>query len=349
MIRRIDFEKMFYQPAFLSNYLKSGKISPYHAAVGLISSCNHSCRWCYIDFAKSNIVMSRESLLDALGQARQLWGLRAVTIIGLGESTLHPEFVQIVEAIRKMGVEVGLFTNGSRLSGDIASCLMDATFVRVSLDAATARTHEICHGSTDFDKIIRNISEFVSLKKSRTAKLPTIGIQFAASHLNAHEIVAASQMASELGVDYLAYKPVYKNQNNPHHPENRLSLEEATRLVTQAKKNETDTFRIYGKLNQFSDVLGDFNRPYKQCLAHSVSPYIEEDGSVVCCGNLYPRSIIGNIHEKRLEEIWYGNVHRELIRDIDLAECVKGCKYHRLNILLDQLMHPDPELHLNFI
>lgn len=349
MVSRINFEKIFYRPAFLSNYLESGRIRPYHTAIGLISTCNHACRWCYIDFAKSNIVMDPEVLLDALRQARRLWDLKAVTIIGLGEPTLHPEFVQVVDTIKRMGIEIGLFTNGSRLSGEIAECLMDATFVRVSLDAATPETHELCHGSRDFSRIVQNISDFVSLRRSRGARFPTIGIQFAASHLNVHEIIAACELASGLGVDYLAFKPVYKNENNPHHPENRLPLEDTVRMLKETRKYETDTFRIYGKLNQFSDVLGDFARPYARCLAHSVSPYIEEDGSVVCCGNLYPRSIIGNIHHNRLEEIWYGELHKKLIDNIDLSQCVKGCKYHRLNILLDQMFNPDPNLHLNFI
>jgi MoaA/NifB/PqqE/SkfB family radical SAM enzyme len=147
----------------------------------------------------------------------------------------------------------------------------------------------------------------------------------------------------------LSYKPVYKNKNNPNHCENRLRLDEAEQLIKEAKKNETETFRIYGKLTQFSDVLGEFRRTYSRCLAHSISPYIEEDGAVVFCGNLYPKSIIGNIYENKLEDIWYGDLHKRLIRNIALKHCIVGCKYHRMNILLHELLSPNPEMHVNFI
>jgi MoaA/NifB/PqqE/SkfB family radical SAM enzyme len=179
--------------------------------------------------------------------------------------------------------------------------------------------------------------------------LPTVGIQFAACQLNKEDIVPMADMAVALGVDYLSYKPVYKNKHNPDHPVNELTYNEAFTLLTEAKKRENKKMKIYTKIDQFHDVLEDGSRTYKKCRSHSVSPYIEEDGSIAFCGNLYPDSVIGNLHEQSLMDIWHGEAHSRAIESIELNKCVQGCKYHRLNMILEKLKHFDPELHLNFI
>ena len=326
---------------------ETGRCVPYHMSIGLLSRCNHNCRWCYVDYAKQNIEMDADVLLVALQEARRIWGLKAVTIVGMGEPTLHPRFPEVVDRIRRLGVEVGLFTNGSRLAGDVARALLDATFVRISLDACTPETHQACHGSKDFGEVVANIAAFVALRGKKA--LPTIGIQFAACHLNKGDIVPMARMAEELGVDYLSYKPVYKNERNPSHPANELDLEEAMALVGEAAMS-AKRVQVFQKREQFQDVLGaSSQRPYTRCWAHSISPYVEEDGSVAFCGNLYPDSVIGNIHEHTLSEIWYGERHRKAIDALRLDRCVKGCKYHRLNIILDGFLHTPPEIHVNFI
>src|SRR3989339_632819 len=345
-MERINFEKILFHPETLSQYMQTGIFHPYHMSIGLISSCNHACQWCYVDFAKQNILIEPDLLLTALSDAQKSWGLKAITIVGMGEPTLHPQFVSIIKSIRMMEIEIGLFTNGSRLSGDTAKALLDATFVRISLDAATPETHGRCHGTDDFARIIDNIRDFVQQK--RPSSLPTVGIQFAACQLNKKDIIPMADLAISLGVDYLSYKPVYKNRHNPDHPANEMAFEEAAALLGEAKKRENKHLKIYTKLNQFHDVLEDGFRTYTKCRAHSVSPYIEEDGSIAFCGNLYPDSIIGNLHAQSLTDIWYGDRHRRLIKNIDMKNCVQGCKYHRLNMIFDELFHYDSQLHMNF-
>ncbi len=347
-MKRIDFSKILYHPETLINYKETGRINPYHMSIGFISKCNHNCRWCYIDYAKQGIAIDRETLLNALREAHEQWGLKAVTIVGMGEPTLHPDFVKLIHGIRDIGLETGLFTNGSRLTGDIAQSLLTATFVRVSLDAATPEIHHCCHQTNDFREIVKNIENFVRLRGK--LKLPTIGIQFAACHLNKNDIIKMAELAVDLGVDYLSYKPVYKNKHNPDHPQNELDLNEARQLLGKAKEIAAGRLEVYTKVKQFHDVLGeDEDRPYSKCRAHSISPYIEEDGAVAFCGNIYPDSIIGNINKNFLAEIWYGEKHCQAIADINMKNCVKGCKYHRLNMILEGFFVDNPDLHMNFI
>jgi len=348
-LNRLDFRKIFLHPAVLDRYLREGVYYPYHLSVGLTNRCNHRCRWCYAEYNRgTDLDIDVDVLMRALDDA-VAWGLKAVTMIGEGESPLHAEFVRAVRDMVDRGLDIGLFTNGSRLDGDRAEILAEhATFVRISLDAATPETHHACHGTRDFDRIIGNIGQMVRLRGGRS--LPTLGIQFATNQINVHEVMDAARMARDLGVDYVAYKPVYKNACNPNHDRNVLKPSEVLARTRPAVELATDAFAVYLKEEQFCDVLGRGPRGYDRCLAHSVSPSINENGDVITCCSLEKQSRpIGNIYQQPLRDIWWGPAHRQFIEGINVNRCPRGCKYHRLNLLLTELFEPDPQWHPNFI
>ena len=100
---------------------------------------------------------------------------------------------------------------------------------------------------------------------------------------------------------------MYKNELNPAHEENSLNNEDVIPLLIEAKKLESENFKIYGKQSQFKEVLGNkYNNGvyYKKCNATPLSPYMDEDGSVELCGNLKGRGFkLGNIYEQSFRDL----------------------------------------------
>ena len=171
---------------------------------------------------------------------------------------------------------------------------------------------------------------------------------------NYKQVVEAAEFYEKLGVDYLTFKPMYKNELNPAHPENTLNNEEIIPQLKLANKYETPNFKIYVKESQFKEVL---SRPYnngvyyKKCNATPLAPYLDEDGSVELCGNLKGKGFkLGNINEQTFTEIWNSDHRKKIIEKIDLCKCPSGCKLDPLNKVLWDAFNPDKKkFHPNFI
>ncbi len=89
-------------------------IRPIMLHVSPINACNLTCSFCC--FANRDLTerLSLEQMKDCISQFREL-GLSGVEFTGGGEPTLHPQFNDIVEFCYKLGLAVGLCTNGARL------------------------------------------------------------------------------------------------------------------------------------------------------------------------------------------------------------------------------------------
>lgn len=343
--------KLVYHFDKLNELFTTGKTYPIHATIGLTNYCNHKCTWCYIDYAKDikhQINADIEKMLEALAQAKEK-GLKAITLVGDGEPTLHPEFEIFLEKVSDLGLDIGLFTNGGWKKEVVTEAIIKyCRFVRFSVDAGSQESHKITHLTNDFEHVISNIDRIVKNKNSNL----TVGVQFAFNQDNIHDIENAVKLYRELKVDYLAYKPVYTNSLNDSHKENIVESEETHKKLTLAKTYETEDFKVYWKDWQLKALIYDKNasRGYGTCRAIWLSPYIDEDGNVEFCGNLKGRGFsIGNIYENSFNEIWGSEKHLEKVNKIELSSCPKGCKLHGMNLKLEEIASPDLNKHINFV
>lgn len=361
-----DPRKVFHHIDRIFELRTTGDTRPIHLSIGLTNYCAHKCPWCYINWHQSGRASERSGagdrsrkainasrrLIDAVGEAVEL-GLKAVTIVGDGEPTMHPNFAEILEQLSAMGVDIGVFTNFSTNDPAVLEAMAQhCFFVRASIDAASAVIHSRTHGSEDFDQVIANLKRIIKLRGG--AERPVIGAQFVTNHWNVWQLPDAARFFRDIGVDYLTIKPAYKNVLNPAHPENELDSEEAFRLMKKAKDLTTDTFKVFAKLPQFKEVVGhktNGGRYYAKCYATPLSPYLDEDGSVEMCGNLKGCGFtLGNIHESSFKEIWTSGRRLDCLSRINLDKCPSGCRLDPLNKVLWDAFHPEEnEIHPNFV
>lgn len=362
-----DPRKVFHHADRVQELATTGDTRPVHMTIGLTNYCNHKCSWCYINWHQAGKLSERSGyegpkvkkainadwrLIEAVGEAREL-GLKAVTIVGDGEPTMHTRFVDMLEALAGMQLDVGIFTNMSTHKPETLEALVrHCFFLRCSIDAARPEVHKAMHGTDDFDLVIGNLRKVVAMRG--TSPRPVIGVQYVTNHHNYRDLPYAAQFYRDIGVDYISIKPAYKNTLNPAHEENELDTGEAIRHMRQAKAFETDRFKVYAKTSQFLETL-EFEtndaRYYKKCLATPLSPYLDEDGSVEMCGNLKGRGFtLGNINENSFQAIWNSERRKECLAKIDLYKCPAGCKLDPLNKVLWDALYPDNDrVHKNFV
>ena len=124
-----DFQnpyKVFYHQEKIKELKNTGDTTPIHITIGLTNFCNHKCPWCYINWNQSGQQSKRSGtnkpppkpiqadlkIVEALREAKEM-GLKAVTIVGDGEPTLHKNFNYIIDEIKKIKIDIGIFSNMS--------------------------------------------------------------------------------------------------------------------------------------------------------------------------------------------------------------------------------------------
>ena len=326
---------------------KAGDTNPIHMTIGFTNYCQHKCPWCYINWQQSGRTSLRsgngdllrkainadDRLIQAVEEAVSM-GLKAVTIVGDGEPTLHKKFIEYLEKLKSFNLDIGLFTNMAFTKNEIMEAIIkNVFFLRCSLDSATKEYHNKTHGNNDFDNVLNNLKNAVKLRKN--SRFPIIGIQFVTNQDNYKDLPNAAKLYKSLGVDYMTIKPQLKNELNPNHKENSLEFKQAYSLMKEAEKFEDENFKVYAKYSMFMEILGRKTNNgvyYKKCSATPLSPYLDEDGNVEMCGNLKGRGFtMGNIYKNSFYEIWNSKQRKSCINKIDLNSCPSGCKLDPMN------------------
>jgi len=89
--------------------------------VAINSKCYANCSYCYTSATNSGV--NFENIVD---KALKVWGEREendrpfqIAIGGLGESTLHPDWISFVKVVNELGIMPNYTTNGMHLSNNI--------------------------------------------------------------------------------------------------------------------------------------------------------------------------------------------------------------------------------------
>lgn len=106
------------------------------------------------------------------------------------ESLMNPRFFQMLEDAKKAGIlDIWLHTNGNLLTREKSERLIDSGLNRInfSIDAATAATYDIVRPGGKFEKVLKNINEFLELKIKKDAKHLRVRISFIEQEANIAE------------------------------------------------------------------------------------------------------------------------------------------------------------------
>ena len=356
-MERLGAEKVIYNADRLVDIKTKGDTYPVHMVIGLTDYCNHKCIFCNTEYATADSTrihpIKKDVLLKFLKEAKDA-GLKAVTICGSGEPLIYMEIGALLYAIHDIGLDIGIFTNGSKLTKEIRTAILQTcTFVRCSINASNNEEHETVHRvKNEFERIINNVQALVNEKKEKGADLPTIGTQFVFYDENYRSIVAATKLWKEIGVDYFEIKPLIEGEGSSVGKTvfSAKNIEAVKEQMKLAKEMEDMSFQVYAKYGQYINTQSERQRKYRVCYGHALDPSLWSDGNLYLCSNHeHQEDIIGNIYENSFMEIWHGAKRRERIQQIRVDECPRGCRCDALNEVIWDYLHPDVLVHPNFI
>lgn len=212
-----------------------------------------------------------------------------------GEPLLHPEFFPVCEFLRHHDVSLKVETNGLYVDKDVAKRFAQLQFrsVQVSVDGATAATHESLRANGDWKKVINAC-------KALIAEGVNTEIVFVPTQFNIHETGQVIDLAASLGIYGIYTGKIMRIGRAAKNWSILCPTEEQYAQFFKVLEKKTDEYKGRMKVYYYPyDVIEELR--YR--LQHpSASLLIVPNGKVKLIGPL--PFICGDVRKQGLEDVW---------------------------------------------
>jgi MoaA/NifB/PqqE/SkfB family radical SAM enzyme len=256
--------------------------------------------------ARSSIkTLDALNLLDDFAEI----GVRSVSLVSDGESTLSRAYVPFIQHAANIGIDVGNATNAWEWEPEkIEQVLPYLTWVRFTVAAGRPDSYaRIMFKGPEhtrvFERAIEHIKYAVELKKRKDLAV-TLGIQMVLMPDFRDEIIPFAQLGIDLGVDYAVIKHCSDDEQGTLGVDYR-QYDDLHELLGQAEAMSNDQTKVIVKWNKIRD--GD-KPSYKRFYGPQFLLQISGSGLVAPSGMFfnarYSKLHIGNFTDERFKNIW---------------------------------------------
>ncbi len=311
----------------------------------LTARCNLHCRHCRAEagpdaspdeLATGEIISAARSIRDFADPIVVLTG---------GEPLVRSDFFEIAEACRGTFSRVALATNGTLIDDTMAQRIVNAGIARtsISLDGATAETHDAFRGQTG--SFTAALTGFEALKQAGMSMQVNVTV----TKHNVHELERLLTLAMEKGAEaFHVFMLVPVGCGAEIADDQRLSPQETERALTWLFEKSVELgqhlqikatcapqyFRIMQTESARRGVTVAKPRHgmaavTRGCLAGSAVCFISRTGDVQPCGYLPLQ--VGNVRRQPLQTIWQTSPTFADLRNPDkLTGKCGACQYRKL-------------------
>lgn len=306
----LDSHKLSYHIDRVNAWSAGERIAPVSVDMSLTRACGAMCSFCYAMMqesqARSSIKVNHAlNLLDDFAEI----GIKSVSLVSDGESTLAKAYVPFIQHASKLGIDVGNATNGWEWGPEkIEAVLPYLTWVRFTVAAGTPEGYATVmykgpEHTEVFDRAIQNIKYAVDLKRRNNLSV-TLGIQMVLMPHLKDEIIPFAQLGLDLGVDYAVIKHCSDDESHTLGI-NYQEYESLHGLLEQAESMSNDKTKVIVKW----DKIKDGDKPsYSRFYGPQFLLQISGSGLVAPSGMFfnarYSKLHIGNFTEERFKDIW---------------------------------------------
>lgn len=363
----LDGTKIAWHQDRIRAWERGERIAPITIDMALTRACNYGCHYCYAMLQENDRkVINQKVIFDFLEDAAEI-GVKGVSFVSDGESTISPVFVDAVKRGHELGLSMAVGTNGFVLNRrKLEEVLPALTYIRVNISAGERERYGEIMGVKErwFDRVCENIRDMVDIKRKNNLGV-TIGLQMVLMPQDADQIMPLARLGRELGPDYLVIKHCSDNEDG----DLGVDYAEYAKLydtLHAAEALSTDSYRVQVK---WSKIEAGNRRSYQRCYGAPFMLQLSGSGLVAPCGMLfnerYKKFHIGNICDTRFKDIWNSDRYWEVMNYIAgpgfnaQSMCGSLCLQHKANEFLDayskgevalpSLGAAEPPMHVNFI
>jgi len=342
------------------------RIAPVTIDMALTRACNYACGFCYAMLQENDRnVITTEVMYRFLDDCAEL-GVRGISLVSDGESTLSPAYVATVQRGHELGISMASGTNGFLLTRPkLEQVLPYLTYLRINFSAGTQERYAQIMGVKPewYDRVVQNVKDMVELKR-RDALPVTIGMQMVLMPQDADQILPFALLGQELRVDYA----VIKHCSDDEHGSLGVDYSAYAKLYDLLREAEALSDKAYQVVIKWSKIQAEGKRSYQRCFGAPFLLQISGSGLVAPCGMLfnerYKKFHMGSIVGQRFKDIVQSDRYWDVMSYLASAQfnaqkmCGTLCLQHKVNEYLDEHVKgrqtlvtppgPQPQ-HVNFV
>lgn len=362
----LDATKIAWHQERIIDWQNGKRIAPLTIDMALTRACNYGCHFCYARLQENDrFDINKEHIDSFLDDCKEL-GVKAISLVSDGESTLSPIFEHTIIRGSQLGISMAVATHGYNTRyEELERILPHLTYLRVNISAGEPKRYGEIMGVNEkhFHQVIQNIKDMVEIKKRNNLDV-TIGMQMVLMPEDADQVIPLAKLGKEIRPDYLVVKHTSDSEDG------KLGVDyskyaQLTHILEEAEAYSDDEYQVSVK---WSKINTEGKRSYQRCYAAPFQIQISGSGLVAPCGMLfnekYKRFHIGNITKERFKDIVLGDKYWEVMShlasmDFDAQTmCGSLCLQHKPNEFLDNLVKGKfsltkptgtPPNHINFI
>jgi len=306
----LDSHKLSYHYERVEEWENNKRIAPISVDMALTRACGAMCSFCYamVQEPQERSTIKVKQALDLLDDFAEV-GVKGVSLISDGESTLSKAYVPFIQHAANIGIDVGNATNGWEWEPEkIDQVLPHLTWVRFTCAAGTPEGYsKIMFKGPEhtevFERAMKNISYAVNLKKKLNLKV-TLGIQMVLMPEFKDEIMPFAKLAVDLGVDYGVIKHCSDDELGTLGVD-YSKYEEMYELLSEAESLSNESTKVIVKW----DKIKNKGKPsYKRFYGPQFLLQISGSGLVAPSGMFfnarYSKLHIGNYVDERFKDIF---------------------------------------------
>jgi radical SAM protein with 4Fe4S-binding SPASM domain len=263
----------------------------------------------------------------------QIENLSRAVLHGVGEPMLVKYLPRMVRYLKDRGTYVLFNTNGTVLNEKNGRALIEADLdeLRVSFDAADAKSYRAIRGKNYFHRILKNVRNFRDLQEREHRVKPRVSAWLTGMRETVKQLPDFVRVAAEAGVKevYLQRLVFFaEDAIGKARPDqalyDQLSREEAAYIddAVSLAASLGVTFSASGAASEPGMSLrrGDDDSPWSMCRRPWTVMYITANGRALpCCiapfsHRGYETYTLGDATQQTIREIWTGTAYREFRR-----------------------------------
>ncbi|HYM01394.1 MAG TPA: radical SAM protein [Stellaceae bacterium] len=251
-----------------------------------------------------------------------------VVLHGVGEPMMVPHLPRMIRYLKDRGTYVLFNTNGTLLSRRKGKELIDSGLdeLRISLDAAEAKTFALVRGRDMFDRIVRKVRAFTAMQKELEATSPRTSLWLTGLKETIDQLPDFVRLAHEIGVGevHLQRLVYFSHGQGLARPESALFEQldgregELIQAADALAKSLGIMFNASGATEPGTSLKRqEDNQPWSLCRRPWTLMYFTAHGKALpCCiapfsMRGYDSFTLGDATQQSLREIWNGQRYQD--------------------------------------
>ena len=315
----LDSHKLSYHYDRIQAWENGEKIAPISVDMALSRACGAMCSFCYamIQEPQERASIKTKDALNLLDDFAEI-GIKSVSLVSDGESTLSKAYVPFIQHASKLGIDVANATNGWEFEKEkVDQILPHMTWIRFTVGAGTPNGYaKIMYKGEKhtevFDRAMKNIRYAVEVKEKLNLDV-TLGIQMVLTPDFKEEILPFAKLALDLGVDYGVIKHCSDDEMGTLGID-YTKYEEMYPIIQKAEEMSNEKTKIIAKWKKIKDKgVSSYNRLYGPQFLLQLSG----SGLVAPAGQFfnakYSKLHMGNFTEERFIDIFKSNRYKRIM------------------------------------